>query len=142
MKKYMYEILDQINSTDSKNEKKRIMLENATPWFRQFLVYAFDPNYQFYLNKFPEEYVEPTDTAPGISFSDIQTELKRVYLFLKGDARGDRLTEEKRNILLIQMLECFEPNEAKVFINMLNKDLKTKGLTPNLVNEVFPGLLT
>lgn len=141
MKKYMYEILDQINSTDSKNEKKRIMLENSTAWFKQFLVYAFDPRYQFYVNKFPKEYQEPDDMAPGISYSDIQSELKRAYLFMKGNATADSLTEEKRNILLIQMLESFEVKEAQVFVNMLNKDLKTRGLTYNLVTEVFPGLL-
>jgi len=141
MKKFMYEILDQINSTDSKNEKKRIMIENSTPWFKDFLSYVFDPKYQFYVNKFPKEYKEPTDTAPGISFSDLQSELRRVYLFMKGNPTSDSLSEEKRNILLIQMLESFEPKEAKVFVNMLNKDLKTKGLTYNLVTEVFPGLL-
>lgn len=137
----MYEILDQINSTDSKNEKKRIMIENSTPWFKELLSYTFDPKYQFYVNKFPDDYIEPNDTAPGISFSDIQSELKRVYLFVKGNPTADTLTSEKRNILLVQMLESFEPNEAKVFVNMLNKDLKTRGLTYNLVTEVFPGLL-
>jgi hypothetical protein len=137
----MYEILNEVNSTDSKNEKKRILVDNGTSWFKQFLLYAFDPRIEFYVNSFPKDYVEPTDTAPGISFSDLQSELKRVYLFIKGDPTADKLTEEKRNVLLIQVLESFEPNEAKVFVNMLKKDLKTKGLTYNLVNEVFPGLL-
>ncbi len=137
----MYEILDQINSTDSKNEKKRIMMENSTPWFKELLAYAFDPKYKFYVNKFPKEYKEPKDTAPGISFSDIQSELKRTYLFMKGTPTADSISEGKRNILLIQMLESFEPTEAKVFVNMLNKDLKIRGLTYNLVTEVFPGLL-
>ena len=137
----MYEILNQINSTDSKNEKKKIMLDNATPWFKQMLSIAFDPKYQFYVDKFPTNYIPPRDTAPGISYSDLQTELRRIYLFQKGDPVGDSLSDEKRNQLLIQILESFEPNEAKVFVNMLCKDLKTKGLTPNLVKEVFPGLL-
>lgn len=138
----MYEILNQIDSTDSKNEKKRIMLENDTPWFREFLFYSFDPSIEFYVNSFPKNYIEPNDTAPGISYSDIQSELKRVYLFVKGNPTADSLSPEKRELLLLRMLESFEPTEAKVFVNMLNKNLKTKGLTPNLVNEVFPDLLT
>jgi hypothetical protein len=141
MKKFMYEILNEINSTDSKNEKKRIMMENATPWFKQMLVYAYDPRIEFYVKDFPKDYIEPNDTAPGISFSDIQSELKRVYMFIKGNEIADKLSEEKRNVLLNQVLESFEPTEAKVFVNMLKKDLKTKGLTYNLINEVFPGLL-
>ena len=118
------------------------MLDNATPWFKKLLSYAFDPKYQFYVDKFPKDYIPPTDMIPGISYSDIQNELRRVYLFQKGDPVGDSLSEEKRNILLIQILESFEPNEAKVFVNMLCKDLKTKGLTQNLVNEVFPEVLS
>ena len=41
---------------------------------------------------------------------------------------------------LIKLLESFEPEEAVVFVNMMKKDLKTKGLTESLVREVFPEL--
>lgn len=137
----MYEILKEIELAPSKKEKQQVLLNNANEWFKQLLVYAYHPNYQFYITKFPKEYIPPNDTAPGISFSDLQSELKRVYLFLKGNPTADILTPEKRNVLLIQMLESFEPDEAKVFINMMNKDLKTKGLTYNLIKETFPELL-
>ena len=140
MKLFFYEILEQINNAPTKEEKKQILLNNNTPYFRQFLEYAFHPDIQFYPKKFPSNYITP-DTAPGISFSDLQSELRRVYLFQKGHPTADALTEDKRNILLVQMLESFEPNEADVVIKMFNKDLKTKGLTYNLVKETFPNLL-
>lgn len=141
MKRYAYEILEKIENASSKEEKKQILAENDGPWFRQFLKNAFDPSIEFYAEKFPEEYKEPKDVLPGISYSDIQSEIKRVYLFQKGNPTADSLSESKRKILLIQMLEAFEPREATAFFKMLTKDLKTKGLTYKLVEETFPGLL-
>ena len=43
--------------------------------------------------------------------------------------------------LLIQMLEALEPREAIIFINMILKNLKIKGLDAKIVKEAFPGLL-
>lgn len=140
MKLFFYEILEQIDNAATKEEKKQILANNNTPYFRQFLEYAFHPDIQFYPKKFPDNYVTP-DTAPGISFSDLQSELRRLYLFQKGNPTAEALTEDKRNILLVQMLESFEPREAEVLIKIFNKDLKTKGLTYKLVKEVFPNLL-
>lgn len=135
------EILSQIHSTDSKNQKKQILLSNNTPYLQTFLKLAFDPSIQFHLSDFPKQYQPSTDTAPGISYSDIPSELKRVYLFQVGNPTADSLSPEKRSLLLLQLLESFHPDEAKTFINMLNKNLKVKGLTDNLIKEVFPNLL-
>ena len=140
MKKFFYEIFEEINNTSSKKEKQQILLNNSTPYLKELLYLTFHPDIQFYPKSFPKEYQEP-DTAPGISFSDLQSELKRVYLFQKGNPTADKLTEEKRNILLLQMLESFEPREAQVLINTFRKDQKIKGLTYNLVKETFPNLL-
>ena len=141
MKRYAYEILEKFDNAPSKEEKKRVLAENDEPWFRIYLQCAFDPRIQFYVDKFPEEYKEPKDVLPGITYSDIQHEIKRIYIFQKGNPTADSLSESKRNILLIQMLESFEPREAVAFYKMLSKDLKIKGLTYKLVEETFPGLL-
>jgi hypothetical protein len=50
------------------------------------------------------------------------------------------LTPQKRHKILLELLESFEYDEAKVFINMMQKDLKTAHLTKNLVKETFPNL--
>ena len=51
------------------------------------------------------------------------------------------LTLERKEQLLIQILESLEKNEAEVFANMIKKDLKIPHLTAKLANEAFPGLL-
>lgn len=141
MKKLAYEILEEISGASTKEERKRILAENSSAWFLQFLAFAFDPRYEFYAKEFPKNYIEPNNVAPGISYSDIASEMRRVYLFTKGNDTADNLPEAKRDQLLVQTLEMFEPREARAFYNMLKKDLKTKGLTLNLVKETFPTLI-
>lgn len=140
MIKNVYEILNEINLAETRQQKKSILQQNDLYHFKEVLKYTFNPQFEFYVeSKFPSEYIKP-DTLPGIRFAGIESEIRRAYLFLKGDPTADSLTPEKRNILLLQLLESFEPEEAVVWHNMMKKDLKTKGLTEALVREVFPEL--
>jgi len=136
----VYEIFDKFNAATNKAERQQVLVENASNHFLGVLKYAFDPQYQFYVTSFPKNYVEP-DTFPGLRYAGLESEMRRVYLFLKGNPTADIMTEDKRNQLLVQLLESFEPREAQVFINMMKKDLQVKYLTYNLVKETFPNLL-
>ena len=141
MIKNIYEILNEFNQQTSKQDRINILQSNVSHHLLQVLKYTFDPQYEFYPMEFPKDYIKP-DTFPGIRYAGIESELRRIYLFQKGNPTADSLTNEKRNQLLTQLLESFEPEEAIVFVNMLKKDLKTKYLTVNLINETFPDLLT
>jgi hypothetical protein len=139
MQKNIYEIFDEFQAQKTKQGRIQILQQNATPHFLQLLRYTFDPQYQFYVTSFPENYITP-DTLPGIRYAGIESELRRVYLFLKGNPTADSLTEQKRNQLLVQLLESFEPREATIFINMMKKNLSVPYLTLSLVKEAFPNL--
>lgn len=140
MVKNIYEILDEFEQATTKEDRIRTLQENSSPHFRQVLMFALDPKYQFYIKEFPKDYVPP-DTFPGIRYAGIESEIRRSYLFLKGSETADILTEEKRNQILVQLLESFEPREAVVFVNMLKKNLQVKHLTYKLVKEALPDLL-
>lgn len=141
MIKNIHEILDEFDLATTKEQKKLVLQQNDLYHFKELLKYTFNPKYQFYVeDKFPSDYVKP-DTVIGIRYAGIESEIRRTYLFVKGDPTADSLTEEKRKILLLQLLESFEPKEAEIFFNMLKKDLKIKGLTESLVREVYPELL-
>ena len=140
MIKNVYEILDEFEAATDKKSRENVLRQNANPYFLQVLKYTFDPSVQFHIKSFPKDYIKP-DTEPGIRYAGIESELRRAYMFIKGNETGDKLSEEKRNQLLVQLLESFEPREADVFVNMMKKDLKVKFLTYNLIKEVFPNLL-
>ena len=137
----VYEILNEFQTVQTRDDRKNVLLKYGyLEYFRKVLQYTFNPFYQFYTeNEFPKDYVKP-DTFPGIRLAGIESEIRKFYLFLKGDPTADKLTEQKRHVLLLQLLESFEPEEAVVWFNMMNKDLKIKGLTESLVRETFPEL--
>ena len=140
MIKNVHEILDEFNLAVNKQQRIEILQQNNLYHFKEVLKYTFNPHYQFYVeDEFPTDYIQP-DTLLGIRYAGIESEIRRAYLFLKGDSTAESLTDEKRNLLLLQLLESFEPKEAQIFFNMLNKDLKIKGLTADLVREVYPEL--
>lgn len=137
----VYEILSKFDAVETRPERIRILQENNQHYFKEVLKYTFNPKYEFYTeSKFPVDYQKP-DTFPGLRLAGIESEHRKAYLFQKGNETAESLTEEKRHVLLLQLLESFEPQEAEIWFNMLKKNLKIKGLTASLVNEVYPELL-
>lgn len=137
----IHEIFDKFSLLSTKKERIEFLQSNKNPIFLQFLQNAFNPNVQYYESKFPGLYIEPTDMLPGIEYSTIAQELRRAYLFQKGNPTADALTEQKRKELLTQILESLHPREADFFVRMLSKNLKVPFLTVNLIKEAFPVLL-
>lgn len=137
----IHELFDKFALLTTKNERINFLQQSKSPIFLQYLKNALDPSIQYYISKFPDLYIEPTDMLPGIEYSTIAQELRRSYLFQKGNPTADSLTEQKRKELLTQILEALHPREADFFVRMLSKNLKVPYLTTNLVNEAFPTLL-
>ena len=140
MIKNLYEIFEEFEKATTRNERIEILKRNKSIHLTQFLQYTFDPQYQFYITEFPKNYKKP-NTLPGIRIAGLESEIRKTYLFLKGNPTADILTTEKRNILLLQILESFEPKEAELYIKMLQKNLPYPYLTKSLINETFPNLL-
>ena len=137
----VHEVFDKFVNAPTIEEKKQVLWNNQFQHIKEVLKYAFNPKYQFFVeDKFPEDYIKP-DTVLGLRVAGIESEIRKAYLFLKGDVTAESLTPQKRHNLLLQLLESFEPKEAEIFHNMLQKDLKIEGLTKELVEEVFPELM-
>lgn len=132
MIKFVYEIIKEIKESKDKQAVLR-----QYPQISKILQLAYDPNIKFYYTAFPTNYRVP-DTLPGISYSHLWQELKRLYIFQKGVVSN--LTDERRNSLFIRFLESLEPAEAQVVIDIFNKNLKC-GLNTKIINEVFPNLI-
>ena len=71
----------------------------------------------------------------------MSTEIRKLYLVQKNNPDAEKLTPEKRNQLLLQLLESIEPREAEVVVGILRKDLGVRGLDYKFVKEAFPNLL-
>ena len=138
--KNMYEVFDEFEEASSKSDRMNVIQKNLSQTLVQVLQLTFDPQYQWLITELPENYILP-DTLPGISREQLSLQLRKLYLFRKGEPTAEKLTPEKRNQLLLQMLESLEPREAEVVVGIFRKDLGVKGLTYKFVKEAFPNLI-
>lgn len=139
--KNIYEIFDEFEEVKNKKDRMAVIEKNLSKTLVDVLQLTFHPDWQWKVNDVPDNYTGSKSTVPGISPCQLSTEIRKLYLFRKGDATAEKLDERKRNELLIQLLESLEPREAEVVIGIFKKDQGVKGLDYKFVKEAFPKLL-
>lgn len=140
MIKNVYEVLDEVAKATNDQERKAILFYNNSYALRCVLRAVYHPDIRFVIDKVP--YYKPSDAPVGLSETTLHKEINRLYLFEDGNPRvSPNLTLERKEKILIQLLESLEAKEAIVLMNTLLKDLKVPGLTKELAEEVFPDLL-
>jgi hypothetical protein len=139
--KSLYEIFDEFEQAKNKKERMDIISKNLSQTLVDVLKLAYHPNIQWKIKELPENYRVPTDMLPGITHDSLNGQIRRLYMFMVGDPTAEKLSEARRNELLIQMLESIEPREAEVLLGIFQKDLGVKGLDYKFVKEAFPDML-
>jgi hypothetical protein len=140
MRKNIYEIFDEFQNAQTKQERIEVLAKNWSPTLKLVLQLTFRPEVQWKYKSYPKEYKKP-DTVQGISFASLDTELKRLYIFQKGNPTAEKLTDKRSNELLLLLLESLEPREADVVIGIFKKDLGVKGLTYKFVRDNIPDVV-
>ena len=132
----MSEIATKVNNAKDKPRKLKVLQDHDSIPLRQVLKGAFDPNIEWLLPKGDVPYTA-NDAPIGTDHTILSQEAKRLYLFTKG---GDNtLSQNKREMTFVQMLEGLSAEEAEFLIAVVNKKVnnKYKGFTANLVKEAF-----
>ena len=140
MRKNVYEIFDEFAKADSKPDKINVLSNNWTPTLKLVLQLAFRPEMEWKFNSYPVKYKKP-DTKPGISYATLDTELKRLYMFRKGNQTAESLSPKRSEELLMVLLESLEPREADIVIGIFKKDFGVKGLTYKFIHDNIPDVL-
>ena len=139
--KNLYEVFAEFENAPTKADKINVLRQNGGWALRNVLKGTYDPNIQFIFEQVP--YYQPSDAPPGLGYSSIHKELDRVYIFETNNPKVDpNLSFKRKEQILIQILELLEAKEAEIFMNMLLKKQKVKGLTRAIVKEAFPDLLS
>lgn len=137
MKLGVAEILEQVSKLKKKDERIEALRKHGdNRAMLQILQYAYDPRIKWLL---PEgtppfkknEYLDQE--------SNLYSEVRRLYLFIEGG--NPNLTTTKREMLFIGLLEMITPADAVLLCAAKDKKLPYKNITPEIVNEAFPGLL-
>ena len=103
---------------------------------RMLMKGAFDPKLEWLMPEGAPPY-KPNEAPIGTEHTWLKQEVKRMFHFLKGG--NPQLSQMKRDTMFIQMLEGLSDEEAKLLIQVKDKELNKhyKGLTANLVKEAF-----
>ena len=134
------EIVDKFEKAKSRQSKKEVLEKyKNVEALRYLLCGTFDPKVQWTITEQPD-YSEDDITPEGEEANSLYIEMPKCTLFVKGHTAGARVKPERLKQILIQVLESLHPTEAKLYMQMLKKKSKVKGLTSKLVLEVFPNM--
>lgn len=139
--KNLYEVFDEFEMAKNKKERMDVIQRNLSHTLTKVLELTYHPQIEWKVKELPESYKIPTDMLPGLTYDSLNAQLRRLYMFRKGDPTAETLTDRRREELLLQILESIEPREAEVILGIFQKDLGVKGLDYKFVKEAFPNLL-
>jgi len=130
------EVLRKVNNAKTKEEKKKILLENNTQVLRSLFIWNFDESV---VSMLPEGEV-PFTTNPAPEGTDhllLENEGKKMFHFVKG---GSSITQGKREQIFLGMLESLHPDEAEILCLVKDKNLQKKytRISKALIQETFP----
>jgi len=128
------EIATKVNNAKDKPRKLKVLQDHDSIALRQVLKGAFDSKIEWLLPKGDVPY-KVNDAPLGTDHTILSQEAKRLYLFTKG---GDNtLSQNKRELLFVQMLEGLSADEAEFLVAVVNQKVnnKYKGFTANLVKK-------
>tara|TARA_B100000900_G_scaffold107859_1_gene89771 strand:+ start:771 stop:1238 length:468 start_codon:yes stop_codon:yes gene_type:complete len=131
-----HEILVKVNNAKDKPKKLEVLKHYDTAELRMVLKSGFDPNITWDLPEGTPPY--KTNEAPeGTEHTYLKREARRLYHFIKGG--NPNLSQNKREMMFLQMLEGLSKEEAELILAAKDKELnkKYKGLTANLVKDAF-----
>ena len=130
------EILTKVNNAKMKEDKVKVLKDNDSVPLRQIMKGAFDPSIKWDLPEGTPPYKE-NDAPAGTEHTTLYTEARRLWHFVEG--ADPKLSKTKKEMMFIQMLEGLHFSEAKLLIDVKEKNLNNvyKGLTDAVVKEAF-----
>lgn len=137
----LYEVFDEFEMSKNKKERMDVIGRNLSQLLVDVLKLTFHPDFEWKVKNLPEDYKVPTDVLPGITHDTLNRQIRKLYMFRVGDPTAEKLTEQRRKELLVQLLESLEPREAEILLGIFLKDLGVKGLDYKFVKEAFPNML-
>lgn len=129
------EILKKISQADTREEKIKMLREHSSLGLKQILHYALFDNSKWYREDLPPFTV---DEAPeGLSIANLFNEVRRLYIFKE----SYNLPKERKDVLLIQMLEALNQDETILLKELFGKTFtKRYAINKKLVQDAFPDM--
>ena len=130
------EILTRLGKIKTKKDKVTFLKQHNTDALRMVIKASFDPKVKWAL-PYGEVPFIPNDAPEGTEHNVLSYEARKLYHYIEGG--NNQLSQTKREMMFVQLLEGLHPNEAEVIVAAKDKVLhqKFKGLSVNVVKEAF-----
>jgi hypothetical protein len=130
------EVLEKVGKLKTKKQKIDYLRENNSDALRMVVKSSFDPNIVWELPEGPVPY-QPNSAPEGTEHTVLAYEAKKLYNFVRGG--NGSLTQNKREMMFVQMLEGLHKDEADMIVCAKDKSLHKmyKGLSAAVVKEAF-----
>ena len=130
------EVLNKIARSSNREEVVRGLQDHSSLALKQILHYAYFDKSKWYRNDLPP--YTPDPSPEGLSISSLFTEAKRLYLFKE----SYNLSKERKDVLMIQILESISPDEAKMLAALMSGAFASNYLKidRSVVQEAFPDI--
>ena len=130
------EILNKIAKLKTKKQKVEFLRQHNTDALRMVLKSSFDPKIVWQLPEGPVPF-SPNEAPEGTEHTVLAMEARKLHNFIQGG--NNALTQNKREMMFVQLLEGLHQTEAYMLVDAKDKILhKTyKGLSSAVVKEAF-----
>lgn len=135
MKLLMNEVLQKVSNAKTKAQKIKLLQEYNSPALRAILIANFDESV---VSMLPEGEVpyDKNDAPEDTEHTKLVHEYRKLYLFFKG---GANISQNRREMLFIQLLEGLHQGEAEVLCLMKDRKIgKRWKITKQCVEQAFP----
>jgi hypothetical protein len=137
MRESLSEILEMVGTKKTRDDRIELLRYYATKPLVDLFSYGFHPDCKWLLPEGDPPYT-PSD-APD-THGNLMQNIRRLYIFIEGG--NPLLSQSKREMLFVQMLEGSSPGDAKLLCRLKDKKLtEYRGITYDLIYDAFPGLL-
>jgi len=133
-RKLIAEIFEELAPHDEEDKVTILQQNNSVP-LRQLLMAALSSHVEFDVDIKP---YRENGEVDGYASNSLMIETRRLYVLVKANTKVGR---KRKSEILAQILESIDPSDAKVLIKIVQKDLSEYGLTAEIVNQAWPGLI-
>ena len=131
------EIFEDFQNATTRDAKIAVLRKNDHPRFQLFFMYLYSPQVEFDI-EIPS--YRPAIEPAGLNWTYLDTEVSKLYRFIKGHKQRTNVEPKKLRGLLIGALESLHKDEAELLVKLMQKDLDIKYLNPKIVKEAFPNI--
>jgi hypothetical protein len=137
MRKNFYEIFEEVEKAPDTLSKVNVLRQNQSPALITFFRNIYSPNVKYCVKEIPK--YKNLHHPIGMGETSIDMELRTSYLFEESHPKKPpNMSEVRLNQILIQILECLETKEAKIYSDMLFKKIDYPSISKALVQAAFP----